>query len=112
MIYSQFHTPPLHQRFSGLKGLAMFVAGLVVMGLSLVALPFILLAGAVAFALLSVFGRIWLGKLVRRAQHAQAKRTETQFEAETSDAFIRFRDRDLFRPRPHQGRTFDHDPTE
>lgn len=112
MIYSQFHSQPLHQRFSGLKGLAMFVAGLVVLGFSLVVLPFVLLAAAVAFALLSIFGRIWLGKMVRKAQQAQAQATESQFEAESSDAFIRFRDRDTFRPRPHKGRTFDHDPTE
>lgn len=111
MIYSQFHTPPLRERFSGFRGLAMFIAGFVVLGLSLVMLPFILLAGAVAFALLSVFGRVWLGKLQRRAQQAQAAQS-SQSSVDVEEAFVRFRDRDLFRPRPHQGRTFEHDPTE
>ncbi|MBT1445234.1 hypothetical protein KJI95_11950 [Shewanella sp. JM162201] len=119
MIYSQFHTPPMHERFSGLKGFAMFAAGLLVLGLSLMALPFILLAGAVTFVLFALFGRFWLGKLRRQMEAQQQAAAQKAYgfnaefagqNAEQSDVFVKFRDRDSFRPRPHKGETFEHDP--
>ncbi|QSX29937.1 hypothetical protein JYB88_17445 [Shewanella cyperi] len=102
MIYSQFQAhQPFANRFAGARGLLMFAAGIAVLALGLILLPLLFLAAAISTLVLATFGRQWLkGKLAaRQASH-------------DGSAFGRFRFDDSFQPRPHQGRTFDHDPAD
>ncbi|ABV34865.1 conserved hypothetical protein [Shewanella sediminis HAW-EB3] len=122
MIYSQFQQSPFQNRFSGVKGWMAFAIGLAVITLTLIALPFVLLIGAVSFILLSLFGRIFLKRQLARfrQQQEQGVYGAQQQEADFSQANVE-RDSQVFtespfaerRPRvtPHQGRTFEHDPS-
>ncbi|WP_028773575.1 hypothetical protein [Shewanella waksmanii] len=107
MIYSQFNQSPL-QRFSGGRGWLAFVIGLLVMTLVLIALPFVLLVGASSFIALSLFGRVFLKRQLAKFNRQQFEQQQSDFEPAQPQ---RFGQRETsFSPRPHQGRTFEHDP--
>jgi len=121
MIYSQFQQSPFQNRFSGVKGWMAFAIGLAVITLTLIALPFVLLIGAVSFILLSLFGRIFLKRQLARFRQQQEQGVYgAQHETGFSQTNVE-RDSQVFtkspfaeqRPRvsPHQGRTFEHDPS-
>ncbi|WP_394202533.1 hypothetical protein [Shewanella waksmanii] len=108
MIYSQFNQSPL-QRFSGGRGWLAFVIGLAVMTLVLIALPFVLLIGAISFLTLSLFGRVFLKRQL--AKFNRQSFSQQQADVEPMQQTHRFGQRESqFSPRPHQGRTFEHDP--
>lgn len=119
MIYSQFQQSPFQARFSGAKGWMAFAVGLAVITLTLIALPFVLLIGAISFLLLSLFGRIFLKKQLARFRQQQE---HSAFGTQGQQAdFTEAQDSRIFnehpfaakRPqsKPHQGRTFEHDPS-
>ncbi|WP_299797953.1 hypothetical protein [uncultured Shewanella sp.] len=114
MIYSQFQQSPFQTRFSGVKGWMAFAIGLAVITLTLIALPFVLLIGAVSFILLSLFGRLFLKRqLARFRQQEQGAYGTKQGEVEREPQIFRERPFSSGRPQPtpHQGRTFEHDPS-
>ncbi|MGS0681499.1 hypothetical protein ACVBIL_10085 [Shewanella sp. 125m-7] len=107
MIYSQFQNNPMQNRFSGTRGWLAFVIGLAFMTLALVALPFLLLFGAITFIALSLFGRVFLKRQLARFQKQQA----TQEFHSQSDEF----QETIFKETastPRKGRTFEHNPNE
>ena len=115
MIYSQFQQP-FQQRFSGSKGWLAFAVGITVIALGLLALPFVLLFLAVGFIAVSLFGRFYIkpkmDQFKRQAEQAQYQQQGFTEEAEeVVNHSARFGD-DSFKPRPHQGRIFEHDPNE
>ncbi|MCG9712583.1 hypothetical protein L1D32_11950 [Shewanella insulae] len=116
MIYHQFQQTPFQHRFSGTKGWMAFAIGLVVMTLVLLALPFVILVGALSFIILSLFGRVFLKRQLAkfRQQGNAAFGGQTQgfdhkgFSSrpfETASPFGKTQ-------APRQGRTFEHDPNE
>ncbi|WP_076413448.1 hypothetical protein [Shewanella sp. UCD-KL12] len=117
MIYSQFQQSPFQARFSGAKGWMAFAVGLAVITLTLIALPFVLLIGAISFLLLSLFGRIFLKKQLARFQQQQRsfgdQAGQDQFTQEQGNRVFSdhpFADKHP-QAKPHQGRTFEHDPS-
>ncbi|MDB2387221.1 hypothetical protein N9W21_07755 [Shewanella sp.] len=112
MIYNKFQSNPMQNRFSGSRGWLAFVIGLALMTLSLVALPFLLLFGAITFITLSLFGRVYLKRQLARFQKQQAG-GHFQKESQQSNQF----QESIFKSRAPQnaqtaGRTFEHDPNE
>lgn len=111
MIYSQFQQSPFQARFSGAKGWMAFAVGLAVITLTLIALPFVLLLGAISFILLSLFGRIFLKRQLARFRQQQSQQSQY---TETQDSHM-LNDHPFADKRPqakaHQGRTFEHDPS-
>lgn len=110
MIYSQFQRGlfqrnPVQAKFSGIRGLFVFAIGVAVVTLSLIALPFILLFGALSFIALSLFARVYMKR--KMAQFAQTQHS-SEFTTEAEPTSAPF-ERDSFKPRPHQGCTFEHD---
>ncbi|QYJ85974.1 hypothetical protein K0I73_17700 [Shewanella mesophila] len=116
MIYHQFQQTPFQNRFSGSKGWLAFAIGLIVMTLVLLALPFVILIGALSFITLSLFGRLFLKRqLAKFRQQSQDQfgfghHTE-QTSSETANVF---NDNTPFGRdhAPRQGRTFEHNPNE
>ncbi len=117
MIYNQFQSSSMQNRFSGSRGWLAFVIGLAFMTLALVALPFLLLFGAIAFITLSLFGRVYLKRQLARFQKQQAGQTFQRESNQQADAFsdTAFKDT-VFKDSPPQsaraGRTFEHNPNE
>ncbi|MEI6859535.1 MAG: hypothetical protein V5788_07120 [Shewanella sp.] len=119
MIYSQFQQSPFQARFSGVKGLVAFAIGITVFILALIALPFLLLFGALSFILLSLFGRLFLKKQLARFKQQQAR--EVHADCQQPDGFSTANDQQIFnghpctdkrhQTKPHQGRTYEHDPS-
>lgn len=116
MIYHQFQQTPFQNRFSGSKGWLAFAIGLIVMTLVLLALPFVILIGALSFITLSLFGRLFLKRqLAKFRQQTQGQYGFGQQAQQTSTATS-----DLFKDKaafgrdsaPRQGRTFEHNPNE
>ncbi|GGI97406.1 hypothetical protein GCM10007978_38900 [Shewanella hanedai] len=117
MIYSQFQQSPFQTRFSGTRGWMAFAIGLVVITLTLIALPFVLLIGAISFVLLSLFGRIFMKRQLARFRQQQSQATQQSQFNESSES----QDQAVFeetrfgssrhQAKPHQGRTFEHDPS-
>ncbi|WP_299494070.1 hypothetical protein [uncultured Shewanella sp.] len=102
MIYSQFQQAQLRNRLSGARGWASFAIGILLLALILIALPFILLLGAISFVTLAVFGRVFLKRQLARFRQQQAKDINQQAQdinASSSQA-------------PSEGRTFEHNPNE
>lgn len=115
MIYSQFQSNSFPHRFSGARGILAFVLGITVISLSLLALPFILLFGAISFIAVSLMARFYMKRKVdqfkrdydsTRQHDAYAAHRNVNPEAEPDINAIF--DRDSFKPRPHKGRTFEH----
>ena len=122
MIYSQFQQSPFQARFSGAKGWMAFAIGIAVITLALIALPFLLLFGAVSFLLLSLFGRLFLKRQLAKfkQQQAQGTYTDSQQQGNFSTASEQqsqqiFTDKafedNRHQAKPHQGRTYEHDPS-
>ncbi|MPY26754.1 hypothetical protein FM037_01310 [Shewanella psychropiezotolerans] len=122
MIYSQFQQSPFQTRFSGAKGWMAFAIGIAVITLALIALPFLLLFGAISFILLSLFGRLFLKRQLAKfkQQQAQGAYTDKQQQSNFSTASEQqnqqiFTDKAFADKRhqaePHQGRTYEHDPS-
>ncbi|GIU29834.1 hypothetical protein L2719_08570 [Shewanella schlegeliana] len=107
MIYSQFQHNPMQNRFSGTRGWLAFVIGLAFMTLALVALPFLLLFGAITFVALSLFGRVFLKRQLARFQKQQANQ-EVQYSEEFQETIYK----EAPTSAPRQGRTFEHNPNE
>ncbi|BAJ00199.1 hypothetical protein [Shewanella violacea] len=122
MIYSQFQQSPFQARFSGVKGWMAFAIGILVITLALIALPFLLLFGAISFILLSLFGRLFLKRQLAKFQQQQAQSTNASSQQQdsfstpsehqsqpifTDNAFTDNR----HQAKPHQGRTYEHDPS-
>lgn len=107
MIYSQFQHNPMQNRFSGTRGWLAFVIGLAFMTLALVALPFLLLFGAITFITLSLFGRVFLKRQLARFQKQQANQ-QNQYGEEFQEAVMK----ESSNSAPRQGRTFEHNPNE
>ncbi|EDQ02353.1 hypothetical protein [Shewanella benthica] len=123
MIYSQFQQSPFQARFSGAKGWMAFSIGIAVITLALIALPFLLLFGAISFILLSLFGRLFLNKQFAKFKqqqpqgaYASSSQQQGNFSAAseqqsqqifTDNAFV---DK-CHQAKPHQGRTYEHDPS-
>ncbi|MCG9729472.1 hypothetical protein L1D44_06365 [Shewanella sp. Isolate13] len=107
MIYSQFQHNPMQNRFSGTRGWLAFVIGLAFMTLALVALPFLLLFGAISFIALSLFGRVFLKRQLARFQKQQANQ-EFQYSEEFQETIYK----EAPTSTPRQGRTFEHNPNE
>ncbi|MCL1148267.1 hypothetical protein L2747_19885 [Shewanella marinintestina] len=107
MIYSQFQHNPMNNRFSGTRGWLAFVIGLAFMTLALVALPFLLLFGAITFVALSLFGRVFLKRQLARFQKQQANQ-EFHHQEEFQETIFK----ESTRAAPKQGRTFEHNPNE
>ncbi len=117
MIYTQFQQSPFQARFSGAKGWMAFAVGLAVITLTLIALPFVLLIGAISFLLLSLFGRIFLKKQLARFQQQQNaygnQRQQSEFTEDLGNQVFTekpFADKRQ-QAKPRQGRTFEHDPS-
>ncbi|MEC4728648.1 hypothetical protein HWQ46_24300 [Shewanella sp. D64] len=116
MIYSQFQQSPFQTRFSGTRGWLAFAIGLAVITLTLIALPFVLLIGAISFILLSLFGRIFMKKQLTRFRQQQSQASQQSSFSESSKG----QQQTVFeetrfgtsphKTKPHQGRTFEHDP--
>jgi len=110
MIYNQFQSNPMQNRFSGSRGWLAFIIGLAFMTLALVALPFLLLFGAITFIALSLFGRIFLKRQLARFNKQQAGQT---FQKDQTDNVYQ---EGVFRENTAQstvaGRTFEHNPNE
>lgn len=96
MIYSQFQQAQLQNRLSGARGWVSFAIGILFLALILIALPFILLIGAVSFITLAVFGRVFLKRQLARFRQQQ----EQELNTPTSDTSS------------PGGRTFEHNPNE
>ncbi|MFT5234789.1 MAG: ABC-type nickel/cobalt efflux system permease component RcnA [Shewanella sp.] len=117
MIYSQFQQSPFQTRFSGTRGWMAFAIGLVVITLTLIALPFVLLLGAISFILLSLFGRIFMKRQLARFRQQQSQATQQSSFSEPTEGqdqaeFERTRfGSNRHQAKPHHGRTFDHDPS-
>ncbi|QYK01215.1 hypothetical protein [Shewanella psychrotolerans] len=115
MIYHQFQQTPFQSRFSGSKGWLAFAIGLIVMTLVLLALPFVILIGALSFITLSLFGRLFLKRqLAKFRQQTQGfYGFEPQAEQASAETSSRFNDKGPFAGNtPRQGRTFEHNPNE
>ncbi|MCL1125154.1 hypothetical protein [Shewanella surugensis] len=95
MIYSQFKQAQLQNRLSGARGWVSFAIGILFLALILVALPFILLIGAVSFITLGLFGRVFLKRQLARFRQQQEQDINTS-PSEASSL----------------GRTFEHNPNE
>ncbi|ABZ74886.1 conserved hypothetical protein [Shewanella halifaxensis HAW-EB4] len=108
MIYSQFQHNPMQNRFSGTRGWLAFVIGLAFMTLALVALPFLLLFGAITFVALSLFGRVFLKRQLARFQKQQATQEFHCQGEEFQEAIYK----EVPTSAPRQGRTFEHNPNE
>ncbi len=111
MIYHQFQPRPFQSRFSGSQGGLTFAIGLVVMTLVLLALPFVIIFGAISFICLSLFGRVFLKRQLKKF------RQQTQREYEFQPQPTRKTANDFFNESPfpkhaspRQGQTFEHDP--
>ncbi len=115
MIYSQFQQSPFQARFSGVKGLIAFTIGITVFILTLIALPFLLLFGAISFVLLSLFGRLFLKKQLARFKQQQAREVHVDCHFSTNNDQRIFNDCPFtdkhHQTKPHQGRTYEHDPS-
>ncbi|MBE7216231.1 hypothetical protein MK852_20510 [Shewanella benthica] len=122
MIYSQFQQSPFQARFSGAKGWMAFAIGVAIIILALIALPFLLLFGAISFILLSLFGRLFLKRQLAKFKQQQAQgayansQQQGNFSAAseqqsqqifTDNAFADKR----HHAKQHQGRTYEHDPS-
>lgn len=122
MIYSQFQQSPFQARFSGAKGWMAFAIGIAVIILALIALPFLLLFGAISFILLSLFGRLFLKRQLAKFKQQQTQgayassQQQGNFSAAseqqsqqifTDNAFADKR----HQAKQHQGRTYEHDPS-
>mgnify|MGYP000382870922 CR=1 FL=1 len=112
MIYNQFQSSSMQNRFSGSRGWLAFIIGLAFMTLALVALPFLLLFAAITFITLSLFGRVYLKRQLAKFQKQQAGQTFQRDESQQADAFSD----NVFAEKPTQstrtGRTFEHNPNE
>ncbi|WOT05452.1 hypothetical protein [Shewanella youngdeokensis] len=106
MIFNQFQHNPMQNRFSGSRGWLAFIIGLAVMTLILVALPFLLLIGAVTFIALSIFGRVFLKRHLARFK----QQTEKTFQQGDTQQTV-FKDH-ATQSSAHTGRTFEHNPNE
>lgn len=120
MIYSQFQQSPFQTRFSGARGWMAFAIGLAVITLTLIALPFVLLIGAISFILLSLFGRIFMKRQLARfrqqqSQAGQAKQESGFYQSDNAQEQSPFQEArfgtERHQAKPHQGRTFEHDPS-
>ncbi|AQS35528.1 hypothetical protein Sps_00308 [Shewanella psychrophila] len=117
MIYSQFQQSPFQTRFSGTKGWMAFVVGIAVITLALIALPFLLLFGAISFILLSLFGRLFLKRQLARFKQQQAQGTHENSDQQGSfSTASEHQSQQIFnehrhQSKPHQGRTYEHDPS-
>ncbi len=110
MINKHFRRNLLLQRFTGVKGWLAFAIGVVTIILCLLALPFLLLIGAMSFILLTVFGRLFLKKKMAQFQAAGfGHHQHGEFEQQN---IHRDMDRNRFSNKPKAGRTFEHDPNE
>lgn len=116
MIYHQFQQTPFQNRFSGSKGWLAFAIGLIVMTLVLLALPFVILIGALSFITLSLFGRLFLKRQLAKFR----QQTQDQYgfghqaEQTSSETASVFNDNAPFGRdhAPRQGRTYEHNPNE
>ncbi|MCE9680118.1 hypothetical protein LZP69_13185 [Shewanella sp. AS1] len=107
MIYHQFQRTPFQNRFSGSRGWLAFAIGLGVMTLVLLALPFVLLIGAISFILLSLFGRVYLKRQLAKFR----RQTQAPFAEQFTEADSIVKETPFSRAsQPRQGRTFEHDP--
>ncbi|NRD75707.1 hypothetical protein HQQ94_21290 [Shewanella sp. VB17] len=113
MIYSQFQQSPFQTRFSGSRSWMTFAIGIAVITLTLIALPFVLLFGAISFIFLSLFGRLFMKKQLARFQQSQAERGYSQSESPAQSVFTEAKfGHQACENKGRQGRTFDHDPSE
>lgn len=109
MINKHFRRNLLLQRFTGVKGWLAFLIGVVTIILCLVALPFLLLFGAVTFILLSLFGRLFLKR--KMAQFQAAGFTNSPQDNFSQQNFYEPPSQNTqFKAKPKVGRTFEHDP--
>jgi hypothetical protein len=112
MIYHHFQQTPFQHRFSGSRGWIAFAIGLIVMTLVLLALPFVMLFGALSFIALSLFGRLFLKRqLAKFRQQTQGQYGSEQASSASQSSFA---DGASLSPNhsPRQGRTFEHNPNE
>lgn len=117
MTYSQFQQSPFQTRFSGTRGWMAFAIGLAVITFTLIALPFVLLIGAISFILLSLFGRVFMKRQLARFRQQQSQAAQKSPFNEVNES----QDQSVFeesrfgssrhQAKPHQGRTFEHDPS-
>lgn len=107
MIYNQFQNNPMQNRFSGSRGWLAFIIGLAFMTLALVALPFLLLFGAITFIALSLFGRIYLKRQLARFKKQQAGQTYQQDNVYQGSVF-----QEKTAKATPAGRVFEHNPNE
>ncbi|MCG9697885.1 hypothetical protein [Shewanella sp. Isolate11] len=111
MIYHQFQQRPFQSRFSGGRGWLTFAIGLLVMTLALLALPFVILFGAISFICLSLFGRVFLKRQLAKFRQQTQAQQEFQPQPSHKQANRFFNDTPFARQSaPRQGRTFEHDP--
>lgn len=110
MINKHFRRNLLLQRFTGVKGWIAFAIGVATIAFCLLALPFLLLIGAISFILITIFGRFFLKRKVAQFQAAGfANHGQDDFE---QSHFYQNRPKDNFNRKPKVGRTFEHDPNE
>ncbi|MCL1098515.1 hypothetical protein [Shewanella gelidii] len=107
MINHHFRRNLLLQRFTGIKGSLAFILGLCIIILALIALPFLLLFGAISFLILSLFGRVYLKQKMNQFHQAQETFRQSQVDDELPPTPF---ERDGFTPKQRQGQTFEHDP--
>ncbi|MGE6650416.1 hypothetical protein ACQKE0_14165 [Shewanella colwelliana] len=115
MIYHQFQQTPFQHRFSGTRGWLAFVIGLVVMTLILLALPFVILIGALSFITLSLFGRVFLKRQLAKFRQQTQAQNGFQHHAEptAADGHSIFDRQAPFKSTSNRpGRTFEHNPNE
>ncbi len=109
MIYHQFQPRLFQNRFSGGQGWLAFAIGLVVMTLALLALPFVILFGAISFVCLNLFGRVFLKRQLNKFRQQTQHEYQDQQTRKTANDFFN----DSSFPKqgtPRQGQTFEHDP--
>lgn len=109
MINKHFRRNLLLQRFTGAKGWLAFLIGIATIALCLIALPFLLLFGAITFVLLSVFGRLFLKRKMAQFQAAGFNHNE-QSSFSQQDFYEPPSQNAQFKTKPKVGRTFEHDP--
>jgi membrane protein implicated in regulation of membrane protease activity len=107
MIYNSFQSNPMQNRFSGSRGWLAFIIGLAFMTLALVALPFLLLFGAITFMALSLFGRVYLKRQLARFNKQQAGQ-----KFQKDDVFQENVSRENTSQSTAAGRIFEHNPNE
>lgn len=107
MIYNQFQSNPMQNRFSGSRGWLAFIIGLAFLTLALVALPFLLLFGAMTFIILSLFGRVYLKRQLARFSKQQAGQTFQKDHVSPENV-----SRESTPQSTATGRVFEHNPNE